>query len=131
MSALGSIEGGGGPGSAEGHFERARGARSGGLGAWVIRHWVGLKHWLPKGQLLPEHVLRRRHRSICALLWAHVPALFAFGMLVGNHSITHVAVDCSLVALCGVGASHEGFRLKARVIAARWPGSGGARLRSR
>jgi diguanylate cyclase (GGDEF)-like protein len=79
---------------------------------------VSLKHWLPKGQLLPEHVLRRRHRSICVLLWLHVPALFAFGMLYGNHSIVHVGLDCSVVALCGVGASLERFRMKARIIAA-------------
>ncbi len=88
------------------------------LGAWVVHRWVTLKHWLPKGQLLPEHVLRRRHHSICVLLWAHVPALFAFGMLYGNHSIVHVASDCALVALCGVGASSNRFRLKARIIAA-------------
>jgi diguanylate cyclase len=106
------------PGSAQGHFERARSGRSRSLGGWVAHQWVSLKHWLPKGQLLPEHVRRRRHRSICTLLWLHVPALFAFGMLVGHHSVTHVAIDCGLIALCGVGASSERFRLKARVIAA-------------
>jgi diguanylate cyclase (GGDEF)-like protein len=87
-------------------------------GNWLMRQLITLKHWLPKGQLLPEHVLRRRHRSICVLLWLHVPALFAFGMLVGRHSLTHVFGDVALVALCGLGASLETFRLKARVIAA-------------
>jgi len=94
------------------------GAQRRSVGAWLVHRWVTLKHWMPKGQLLPEHVLRRRHRSICLLLWAHVPALFAFGMLYGNHSIVHVAADCALVALCGVGASSNRFRLKARIIAA-------------
>ena len=55
-------------GAVAGHFDRARGARSGGLGAWLGGKWLTLKHWLPKGQLLPEHVLRRRHRSIGILL---------------------------------------------------------------
>jgi diguanylate cyclase (GGDEF)-like protein len=105
-------------GSAQGVGERPRGAQRRSPGAWLVHQWVTLKHWLPKGQLLPEHVLRRRHHSICVLLWLHVPALFAFGMLVGHHSLIHVAADCALVALCGVGASSERFRLKARIIAA-------------
>ena len=105
-------------GLASGQLERARGNPSRSVGGWLVHQWVSLKHWLPKGQLLPEHVLRRRHHSICVLLWLHAPALFAFGMLYGHHSLTHVALDCSLVALCGVGASYERFRIRARVIAA-------------
>jgi diguanylate cyclase (GGDEF)-like protein len=104
-------------GSVDGHFDRARSARSAGLTAWLAGKWLSLKHWLPKGQLLPEHVLRRRHRSIVILLWLHVPALFAFGVLMGN-SVLHTGVDVSMVVLCGVGASLERFRLKARIIAA-------------
>ena len=101
----------------QGHFGRARGRQTGGPGAWIIGRWIALKHWLPKGQLLPEHVLRRRHRSIVILLWLHVPALFVFGVLMGN-SVQHTAIDVSMVALCGVAASLERFRLKARIIAA-------------
>jgi diguanylate cyclase len=107
-----------GSGAAQGHFDHARTRRSGGFSTWVSSHWLGLKHWLPKGQLLPEHVLRRRHRTICVLIWLHVPALFAFGLVVGYHSILHVAVDVSLIALCGLGATAERFRMKARIIAA-------------
>ncbi len=95
---------------------RSRGSRR--PAAWIMGRWVALKHALPQGQLLPEHVLRQRHRSICLLLWAHVPALFAFGMLIGHNSLTHVAADVSLIALCGLGASSERFRIKARVLAA-------------
>jgi diguanylate cyclase len=113
-----SVEEGVATGSAHGLREQPRAARRLRPGAWLVQQWVTLKHWLPKGQLLPEHVLRRRHRSICGLLWLHVPALFAFGMLVGHHSVMHVAADCGLVGLCGVGASSERFRLKARIIAA-------------
>ena len=115
MSALPAVEEGITPGTAQ--AGRARSARPG-VGAWLASRYIGLKHWLPKGQLLPEHVLRARHHSICVLLWLHVPALFAFGILYGHHSVTHVAVDCSLIALCGLGASYERFRIKARIIAA-------------
>jgi diguanylate cyclase (GGDEF)-like protein len=113
-----SVEEGLTPGAEQGVAGRARGAQRRSPAAWLVHKWVSLKHWLPKGQLLPEHVLRRRHRAICGLLWLHVPALFAFGILYGNHSLVHVASDCGLVALSGVGASSERFRMKARVIAA-------------
>src|ERR1700733_5132675 len=82
-------------GGVQGNFDRAR-PRSTGPGAWIIGRWLALKHWLPKGQLLPEHVLRRRHRSIEILLWLHVPALFAFGLLMGN-SLEHVSFDVSAI----------------------------------
>jgi diguanylate cyclase len=100
-----------------GGVERARPRGSGGLGGYLVGRWVALKHWLPKGQLLPEHVLRRRHRSIVILLWLHVPALFAFGVLMGN-SVEHTSIDVAMIVLCGLGASFERFRLKARIIAA-------------
>jgi len=116
-----AVDQGGSPvvgGAVEGHFDRARSARSGRAGEWLVGKWLSLKHWLPKGQLLPEHVLRRRHHSICVLLWLHVPALFAFGLLVRDNSLGHVTADVSMIVLCGIGASWERFRLKARVIAA-------------
>jgi diguanylate cyclase (GGDEF)-like protein len=103
-------------GIADGNIDKAR-RPSPGPGAWLVGRWLSLKHWLPKGQLLPEHVLRRRHRSICVLIWLHVPALFVFGVLMGN-SVLHTALDVSLVALCGFGASLDRFRMKARIIAA-------------
>jgi diguanylate cyclase (GGDEF)-like protein len=103
-------------GAVQGNFDRAR-QRSSGPSAWIIGRWLALKHWLPKGQLLPEHILRRRHRSIVILLWLHVPALFAFGLLM-HHSLEHVSFDVSAIVLCGLGASLERFRLKARIIAA-------------
>ena len=53
-----------------------------------------------------------------ALLWLHVPALLAFGLLIGGNSVGHVLADISLIALFAVGASTERFGVKARVIAA-------------
>jgi diguanylate cyclase (GGDEF)-like protein len=74
-------------------------------------------HWLPQGQLLPEHIWRRRHQGIVALLWLHVPALFLFGVLVGGESLAHIFGDISLIALFAIGASAERFGIKARVVA--------------
>jgi diguanylate cyclase (GGDEF)-like protein len=98
-------------------LERGRGPRVGSL-PWVRGLWAALMQWLPQGQLLPEHIWRRRHQGIVALLWMHVPALFLFGMLVGGQSVAHVLGDISLIAVCGIGASVEKFGIKARVIAA-------------
>src|ERR1700741_1108383 len=86
--------------------------KTAGPGTWAVGKWLSLKHWLPKGQLLPENVLRRRHHSICVLLWLNVPVLFAFAVLMGNRAVP-AAADVSLVAMCGVGASLDRFRLKA------------------
>ena len=48
----------------------------------------------PRGSCSPSTSCASRHRSICVLLWLHVPALFAFGMLIGHHSVVHVTADC-------------------------------------
>jgi diguanylate cyclase (GGDEF)-like protein len=84
---------------------------------WLGDRWLALKHALPQGQLLPEHVLRRRHRGIVILLWAHVPVLLAFGLL-EHHSASSVVSWVGLIALSGLGASLERFNMKSRVIAA-------------
>jgi diguanylate cyclase (GGDEF)-like protein len=63
------------------------------------RNWLVtlILEYLPKGQLLPEDVWRRRHRTLSILLRAHVPALFIFGLLRG-YSPAHVLVDVTAVA---------------------------------
>jgi diguanylate cyclase (GGDEF)-like protein len=101
-------------GSWPGHPERT--TRRGPI-AWLGDRWLRLKHALPQGQLLPEHVLRRRHRGIVVLLWAHVPVLLAFGLLM-HHSPSSVVAWVGVIALCGLGASLERFNMKSRVIAA-------------
>ncbi|MGZ4185529.1 MAG: putative bifunctional diguanylate cyclase/phosphodiesterase [Solirubrobacteraceae bacterium] len=85
---------------------------------WVRIRWAALMHWLPQGQLLPEHIWRRRHQGIVTLLWLHVPALLLFGVLVGGDSVIHVVGDVSLIVFFAVGASAERFGIKARVVAA-------------
>src|SRR5690348_14006404 len=95
-------------------LERGRGRRVD-PPSWVRGRWHALTHWLPQGQLLPEHIWRRRHEGIVALLWLHLPALLAFGLLVGGNSVGHVLGDVTLIALFAIGASTERFGIKPRV----------------
>jgi diguanylate cyclase (GGDEF)-like protein len=59
---------------------------------------------LPSGRALPARVWETRHRGIVLLLWAHVPFLFAFGVL-SHHPAWHVLVDLQPVILAATGAS--------------------------
>ena len=76
-----------------------------------------LREWLPEGQLLPEHVWRRRHRGIVNLLWLHVIGLLVFGVLQGQ-PVGHVSLEIGVLAAATALAAWEGARPKHRVIAA-------------
>ena len=73
--------------------------------------------WLPKGQLLPEHIWRRRHAAIVWLLWCHVPALFVFGLLQGQ-SVPHMLAEGGLIAAAAGFAGSERLTMTQRVVAA-------------
>src|ERR1051325_11666510 len=75
------------------------------------------RSWLPKGQLLPEHILRRRHHTIVWLLWAHVVGLTIFGLFMGQTPL-HMAVEATLMAIPAVMATSEWVALRLRVAAA-------------
>ncbi|MDQ3915834.1 MAG: hypothetical protein M3323_10995 [Actinomycetota bacterium] len=53
---------------------------------------------LPRGGALPAALWARRHAGIVALLWAHVPALFAMALFQGYDPL-HAAAEVGLVAL--------------------------------
>jgi diguanylate cyclase len=76
-----------------------------------------VQQWLPKGQLLPEHIWRRRHATIVWLLWLHVPTLFVFGLVMGQ-SVPHMLQESGIVAIAAWVAASERFTVKQRVIAA-------------
>ena len=40
----------------------------------------------------------RRHRGIVAVLWVHIPALSAYGLLTGR-SVTHMLIGMSPLAI--------------------------------
>ena len=41
------------PGPSTAAPARPRAAQRRSFGSWLVHQWVTLKHWLPKGQLLP------------------------------------------------------------------------------
>jgi diguanylate cyclase (GGDEF)-like protein len=73
--------------------------------------------WLPRGQLLPEHIWRRRHAAIVYLLWFHVPALIIFGMTQGQ-TFLHMLPEGGVLAAAAWVAGSERFTMTQRVIAA-------------
>ena len=83
-----------------------------------LRHLVDVvRHCLPKGQLLPEHIWRRRHSTIVVLLWLHVIGLAAFG-LYGGYEPVHVLAETGVIAIAAGVAGWERAGFKMRVGAA-------------
>jgi diguanylate cyclase (GGDEF)-like protein len=83
----------------------------------VTRLIEAIRQWLPKGQLLPEHIWRRRHATIVWLLWLHVPALVAFGLANGQPPL-HMLQEGGFVAAFAIAATLERLSQKVRVGAA-------------
>jgi|1186.fasta_scaffold01396_2 diguanylate cyclase (GGDEF)-like protein/PAS domain S-box-containing protein len=57
-----------------------------------------LRDRLPRGQTLPPVAWAKRHVWMTRVAWAHVPALFLFGLVTG-HSAAHSAVDALPLAV--------------------------------
>ncbi len=76
-----------------------------------------LRAALPEGRMLPAHLLERRHRTIVAVLAAHVPALFLFGLSRG-YPVGHMLFDVGpVIALAALAASPR-IALRGRMVAA-------------
>ena len=76
-----------------------------------------LRAVLPTGNTLTTASWLRRHRVICALLWAHVPAVATFALLRGE-SLTHALGEAGLLALLAYGATRAGLSDAARSVLA-------------
>lgn len=63
-----------------------------------------IRDWLPEGGTLPDGVWAGRHRRILALVWLHVPALFAFA-LVRRQGVAHGLAEAMSVAVFALAAS--------------------------
>jgi diguanylate cyclase (GGDEF)-like protein len=99
-------------------LERAReGWRADAHGSPAGRLLQSVWHWLPQGQLLPEHVWRRRHQTIVYLLWFHVVSLTTFGLVQGQ-SVPHMMFESGLLILPTLLAGSEWATMKLRVAAA-------------
>ena len=101
-----------------GTLERARNgwradARASRAGRVIHSVW----QWMPQGQLLPEHIWRRRHQTIVYLMWFHVVFLTIFGLVQGQ-SVPHMMFESSLLILPALLAGSEWASMKLRVAAA-------------
>jgi diguanylate cyclase (GGDEF)-like protein len=83
----------------------------------LARMLAAAHNWLPQGQMLPEHILRRRHHTIVWLLWIHVVGLTVFGLLRGQR-VPHMAVEALILAGPALIATMEWVGLRMRVAAA-------------
>jgi diguanylate cyclase (GGDEF)-like protein len=72
---------------------------------------------MPRGGMLPAHLLERRHRTIVTVLAAHVPALLAFGLARG-YALGHVTIDVGPVVLLSALAIAKRVPLRWRMVAA-------------
>lgn len=82
----------------------------------VRAHLDRLIAWLPHGSSLPEAVWRRRHAGLLALLWAHVPALFAFALAAGV-SAGHALLELVPIAVCALLGQQQRLGRRGRAAA--------------
>ena len=71
---------------------------------------------LPKGRSLPEHVWNRRHRGLQMLLWTHVVALGALGLLRGYRPV-HVMTEGSVLVVFATAGGVARFSRRVRSMA--------------
>jgi diguanylate cyclase (GGDEF)-like protein len=76
-----------------------------------------LRQWLPRGQLLPEHLWRRRHTTIVALVWMHAVGLTLFGLSRGQ-TLPHMLLEGGVIAALAALAGSERVSIRLRVAAA-------------
>ena len=99
-------------------IDRLRGERWEAHASAPARALEALRHWLPKGQMLPEHIWRRRHQTIVWLLWLHVVGLTAFGLFQGQSRPAHAPRGQRAARAPRCVASSERVGMKLRVAAA-------------
>jgi diguanylate cyclase (GGDEF)-like protein len=83
----------------------------------LSRRLARLRTAMPRGRMLPAHLLERRHRTIVAVLAAHVPGLLAFGLLRG-YAFGHVLFDVGPVIMLSALAKSTRLPLRWRMVAA-------------
>jgi diguanylate cyclase (GGDEF)-like protein len=91
---------------------RPRAVRTG-----ASRWSAALRAAMPRGRMLPAHLLERRHKTIVTVLAAHVPALLAFGLLRG-YALGHMLFDIGPVVMLSALAMAKRFPLRWRMVAA-------------
>ena len=89
-----------------GTYERACGAVGGARRPRGPHALESVRQWMPRGQMLPEHILRRRHRTIVWLMWLHVVGLTAFGLFRGQ-TVPHMILEGGALAFPALLATTE------------------------
>ena len=84
----------------------------GGLQRWL----APVVGWLPRGQSLSDARWPSRHRAMVWVLWIHVPALWALGVLLG-YGPFHVMVDMAPLAFGATVATLPDFSRRVRTLA--------------
>ena len=64
-----------------------------------------LRRLIPPGRLLPDDVWAARHRIVLAVLWAHVPAVTLFALVVGESPRSALLESAVVAAAAGVASS--------------------------
>ena len=72
-----------------------------------------LANALPRLAGLPDELWERRHRGIVAVLWLHVPALAAYGLLTGR-TVTHMVVDLAPLVITALLAGSRRLSRRSR-----------------
>lgn len=61
-------------------------------------YWARIKAYLPRGNILSREDFAERHKLLCWMLLAHIPALFVFGVWRG-YDPAHVALELQVPTL--------------------------------
>jgi len=71
------------------------------------RHWITrARAWLPRGGTFSPEDFAARHRTVLVVLWGHVPALLAFGLIRGV-PLTHLLLESQVVVCIAAAASQK------------------------
>ena len=101
-----------------GTYERARAEQwAAHTPSRLARLFESIHQWMPRGQMLPEHILRRRHHTIVWLMWMHVVGLTTFGLVRGQ-TVPHMILEGGVLAVPALLATTEWLPLRMRVAAA-------------
>jgi diguanylate cyclase (GGDEF)-like protein/PAS domain S-box-containing protein len=84
----------------------------------LTRAFARLRESLPSGKTLPPDVWQRRHHTMLALAWVHVPALLVYGVARG-YPLFHVAVDVTPIVVFSAAAmlQRRSMRFRASMVA--------------
>jgi len=69
--------------------------------------------FLPEGRRLSDEVWRTRHRRLTSLLWAHVPVLFAYGLIRG-YGPAGAGIECAVLLFPATVSSLPGVSRNVR-----------------